>query len=319
MGNFVALDLETANSNYASICEIGLVRFEDGRPTERWTQLIAPPEDLNYFENTWIHGITEDDVKDAPTFRQVQADLSEFIAGEPVVAHYSGFDMSAIRKASDWNGLAYPDMTYYCTVVLSRKALKGELLSFKLQTVADYFDLGFEQVHRADSDAATAGEIAVRLMNLRKADDLQLLADDLGVRAGRLGAGLDLRCTAISIPKKYENISPGEKAKLVALQREIWGADELDPSGDFFDKKVVMTGTLRSMNRDRATALLESVGARITSSVTKKTDFVVQGFQQPAEIAAGGSNKEKQARALLEAGVEIEVIQEEDFLRMLLN
>jgi DNA polymerase-3 subunit epsilon len=319
MGNFIALDLETANANYASICEIGLVRFEDGKPTERWTQLIAPPEDLFHFDNSWIHGITESDVQSAPTFTQVQSDISAFIAGDPVVAHYSGFDVSAIRKASEWNGLPYPDMTYFCTVVLSRKALKGELLSFKLQNVADYFDLGFEQVHRADSDAATAGEIAVRLMNLRNAENLQLLADDLGVRAGRLGAGVDVRCAAISMPKKYESLSPEERANLVALQQEIWGVDELDPSGDFFDKKIVLTGTLRSMNREKATALLESVGARITGSVSKKTDFVIQGLQSPEEIAAGGSNKEKQAQALLDAGVEIEVIQEEDFLRMLLN
>jgi DNA polymerase III epsilon subunit-like protein len=61
MEDFVALDLETANSDYASICEIGLVRFSNGIPVDSLSSFVSLPDELDYFENTWIHGITEQD------------------------------------------------------------------------------------------------------------------------------------------------------------------------------------------------------------------------------------------------------------------
>lgn len=50
MGSFVALDLETANSNYASICEVGLTKFENGGPVASWSSYIAPPDNLFYWD-----------------------------------------------------------------------------------------------------------------------------------------------------------------------------------------------------------------------------------------------------------------------------
>ncbi|MCC2684018.1 MAG: ligA [Paenibacillaceae bacterium] len=50
-----------------------------------------------------------------------------------------------------------------------------------------------------------------------------------------------------------------------------------DPTGIFYGKTVVLTGTLTSLSRDEAGKLLEAAGAKIASSVSKKTDFVVAG------------------------------------------
>jgi DNA ligase (NAD+) len=51
----------------------------------------------------------------------------------------------------------------------------------------------------------------------------------------------------------------------------------LNTDGVFYGKTVVLTGTLTSMSRDEAAKLLEAAGAKISSSVSKKTDFVVAG------------------------------------------
>ncbi len=52
---------------------------------------------------------------------------------------------------------------------------------------------------------------------------------------------------------------------------------EARPKQVFSGEKLVVTGTLERMSRSEVGALLESLGARVTSSVSKKTDYVVVG------------------------------------------
>ncbi len=75
------------------------------------------------------------------------------------------------------------------------------------------------------------------------------------------------------------------------------GGDELE------GKNFVLTGTLESMTRDQAKGLIKSKGGKVTSSVTKETDFLVAG--------ASAGSKLKKAKEL---GVKI--IEEEDFKKL---
>lgn len=72
---FVALDVETANPDMASICQIGIVHFEDGKVVDSWSSLVNPKD---YFDdmNVSIHGIEERDVRDAPDFKQASSTYS---------------------------------------------------------------------------------------------------------------------------------------------------------------------------------------------------------------------------------------------------
>lgn len=72
----------------------------------------------------------------------------------------------------------------------------------------------------------------------------------------------------------------------------------------FYQKTIVLTGTLSSMDRENAKNLLEGKGAKITSSVSKKTDYVIAGEN-------AGSKYEK----AIECGVAI--LTEEDMIKML--
>jgi DNA ligase (NAD+) len=78
----------------------------------------------------------------------------------------------------------------------------------------------------------------------------------------------------------------------------------LPTAGPLQDKTVVITGTLSGMSREEATAAAERAGARVTSSVSRRTSFVVAG--------ANAGSKLDQAHRL-----GVEVIDEAELVRRL--
>ena len=55
-------------------------------------------------------------------------------------------------------------------------------------------------------------------------------------------------------------------------------------SGPFAGKTVVLTGTLPSLSREEATAMIEAAGGKTSSSVSKKTDFVLAGAEAGSKL-----------------------------------
>ena len=68
--DFVAIDVETANPDMASICQVGIAGFCEGESVLEWGTFVDPQD---YFAplNIMVHGITESIVADAPTFPEV--------------------------------------------------------------------------------------------------------------------------------------------------------------------------------------------------------------------------------------------------------
>jgi DNA ligase (NAD+) len=77
---------------------------------------------------------------------------------------------------------------------------------------------------------------------------------------------------------------------------EAPAATEAD--GPFAGKTLVFTGTLETMTRQEAEARAETLGAKVTKSVSKKTDFVVIGADAGSKAAKAA---ELGVRALTEA------------------
>ena len=65
----LVIDFETANFAASSACAIGAILVEDHQIIRQYHSLIQPPSKI--FQFTHIHGITWNDVKSSPTFRQV--------------------------------------------------------------------------------------------------------------------------------------------------------------------------------------------------------------------------------------------------------
>lgn len=74
----------------------------------------------------------------------------------------------------------------------------------------------------------------------------------------------------------------------------------------FTNKTVVLTGTLTTMKRNDAKAKLESLGAKVTGSVSKKTDIVVYGENAGSKLT--------KAEELINEGYNIVLMTEEEFV-----
>ena len=68
------------------------------------------------------------------------------------------------------------------------------------------------------------------------------------------------------------------------MRTEVERASARDIDQKFVGKQIVLTGTLPNMTRDEARALIETRGGRVTSSVSKKTDFVLAGADPGSKL-----------------------------------
>lgn len=83
-----------------------------------------------------------------------------------------------------------------------------------------------------------------------------------------------------------------------------------DPQNPFYGKCVLFTGKLYETERDDAARFVEWMGARVTKSITSKTSLVVLGDNP-------GPSKLQKIDDLNEKGCGIEVIDEDEFYRMI--
>ena len=69
------------------------------------------------------------------------------------------------------------------------------------------------------------------------------------------------------------------------LQFKMEAEEAAAPASHFNGKTVVITGTLSNYSRDEATALIERLGGKTTSSVSKKTDLLIAGEKAGSKLA----------------------------------
>ena len=183
---FTAIDFETANSARGSACSVGLAVINDGKVTKKHYHLIRP--DPLYFEpiNISIHGITARDVVTAPYFRDVWPTMLEQIKG-PLVAHNASFDMSVIRHELDADGTPYPEIDYFCTLVISRLTWP-QFPAHNLDRVAQHLGISFNH-HDALEDARACALIAIEACKVQGVTSLHDLKDACGLRIGSLYHG----------------------------------------------------------------------------------------------------------------------------------
>ena len=154
---FAAVDVETANADMASICQIGLARFKDGKVVDEWSSLVNP-EDYFDFINIDIHGITEKDVMDAPAFPEVVNNLYSFLSDSICVSH-TNFDRVSLRRALEKYSLQPINALWLDSAKVARRAWKECAWSaYGLSNVCKIIGYNFKH-HDALEDAKASGQV----------------------------------------------------------------------------------------------------------------------------------------------------------------
>lgn len=182
MLDFVAIDFETANKYPNSAISLAAVVVKDGDIVKKGYSLIHPPFMQFDAGCTAIHGIQPKEVADKPTFDKLWPSIYEnYLKGRIVLAHNARFDIGVLRSTLSYYHLDWPELTYACTVKISRKVWP-DLANHKLNTVGAYLGIEFKH-HYALDDAETCARIAIDAAKKEAVDSLPDLLSQIGVKS----------------------------------------------------------------------------------------------------------------------------------------
>ena len=184
--DFTAIDFETANGSPASACAVGLVRIRDSKPVATLELLFRPPIPHDWFSegNIRVHGITPEQVKDAPMYSEVIRQMLEFIDTDLLVAHNAAFDMGVLAASAQAIEHELPQLRFGCSLKIARKTYNLE--SYRLNAVA--YAIGHEEFehHNALADSDACARIVIHAAQRHGVEDLPALLQATKVRLGTL-------------------------------------------------------------------------------------------------------------------------------------
>ncbi|MFD2042888.1 3'-5' exonuclease [Ornithinibacillus salinisoli] len=181
--NFVSIDFETANEKRFSPCAVGIVIANQTEIIDEYYSLINPQMYFSSF-NTRIHGITEGDVKDAPTFSEVWPEINMYLYKNLAIAHNASFDMSVIRQTLDHVQLPYPELDYLCTANIAKRVWP-DLANHKLNTLAAHHQITFNH-HHALEDARVAAKVFMKALEAYETDSVDIFLEKCTMTKGRI-------------------------------------------------------------------------------------------------------------------------------------
>jgi len=276
---FLAVDVETANPDLASICQIGVVSFSSSGVVTSWQSLVDPQD---YFDpwNVAVHGIHEADVAGAPTYSALFEKLCSDLSGQ-IVACHTHFDRVALQRSSLRAGLPLIECRWLDTARVTRRAWpEFAHRGYALGKITAALEIAYQE-HVAVEDARAAGEVLLRAIQ---------------------HSGLSIGDWLIRVEQPIAELDP------IARQG--------NPDGPLTGHVVVFTGAL-SIHRRDAAELAAEAGCTVSERVNRETTLLVVGDQDIRRLAGHvKSSKHRKAEELIGGGQHIRILQESDFLAL---
>jgi DNA polymerase III subunit epsilon len=279
--DFIAIDVETANEDMASICQVGIAKYTAGKVVTEWVSLVDP-EDYFSWLNVQVHGIAEEDVAGCPTFPEILDRLSSFLDGSVCVSH-THFDRVSIGRALVKYGLKELNPVWLDSARVARRAWQEcAHRGYGLADVCMRIGYTFKH-HDALEDAKAAGEVLLAAIQ---------------------ATGLDVDAWLRRVEQPIDARSGSHDWRITR---------EGNPEGELYGEVVVFTGALEIPRRDVAD-LAAALGCEVASGVTKRTTLLVVGDQDLSKLAGKQkSSKHLKAEKLIAKGQKIRILKESDF------
>ena len=284
MTRFTAIDVETANPKFESICQIGVAVFDGERLVDQWEQLVDPEDHFDGI-NTAVHGIRQEDIAGAPTFAQIGEDLHARLAG--VVVSHTHFDRTAINKAYEKYGLVPPACSWLDSARVARRAwTQFSRSGYGLKNVCN--EIGYEfRHHNALEDAKAAGAVIIEACR-------------------RAGCSVD--DWIVEIQTRARDVSGGSRSKV---------SRDANPDGNLFGETILFTGALQ-ISRASAADAAAKAGCAVVSGFSKKVTILCVG-DQDVDLLRGHqkSSKHRKAEQAIADGQSVRIICESDFMALI--
>jgi ATP-dependent DNA helicase DinG len=178
---YSAIDLETTGLNPDSdeIIEVGIVTFQNGSVTDKWSSLVNPGRSLPEFI-TSLTGITQEMVDGAPSIQTLRSRINNLLSNNTLVGHNIGFDLGFLQTHSLALANQRLDTLTLASVLLPNAGRYG-LAS--LATVLELPSAQGAQAHRALNDALRTTDLFHLLQEKAQQLDFSILEEI--VRAGK--------------------------------------------------------------------------------------------------------------------------------------
>lgn len=293
ISDYTVIDIETTGLSplWDSIIELAAIRVRNNKPVLTYQSLVKYPWPLDPFISD-LTGITDEMLYDVPALCDVIGQFQDFVGSDIIVGQNVGFDINFIYDACvRYCGVPfsnnYINILRYSNKLLPQNVRKG------LSSVCGFLEIPSDGAHRALRDCELAHQVYQRYCSM--IDDRDAFTASFKSHHSRgHSRSLDIK-NIIADP----NFVPDEDT-------EIYG------------KTFCFTGALDRMLRKDACQIVVNMGGSLTSSVTKKTDYLVLGSTDYCKtIKDGKTSKQKKAEQLQKAGSDIMVITEDVFYQMI--
>jgi DNA polymerase III epsilon subunit-like protein len=156
------LDIETTGfePEDSEILELYILKVVDNEIIDEFYSLFNTNQKI---ENSHIHGITNEKVKDSPYFEEKSLEIREFVKGSVLVGH--NIDYFDLKFLNHYLDQPLNNKTID-TVLLSRAKLSDKIKNHKLITIAEYFNVSIP-THSAKDDVITTFEIYKKLSSIQ--------------------------------------------------------------------------------------------------------------------------------------------------------
>lgn len=164
--DYIVFDIETSGLSPTKdkIIEIGAVKYIDNKKVDEFNYLIDPKIKLEKII-TDVTGLTDNDLINKPTIKEVLPKFIDFIGDYPIIGHNVSFDIDFINHNLKLFHYSKLNNKVIDTLFLSRITIY-DIKNHRLKTLKDYLGLKFGS-HRSICDCYTCNEVYQYCKNKR--------------------------------------------------------------------------------------------------------------------------------------------------------